>query len=141
MAAETKTLLGCFQLAPGVDEELQTKTVKLTAATAVLSGRHFGGAITTFVQNGFSGSLISPLLASPSARAVSSLTPRDCHAKPRMHGHRRRRPLRQHGLLDAWYCGLMVGSLDRQTWCSQYNCDAQFVNGTECVIAAAGGAP
>ena len=34
MAAETKTLLGCFQLAPGVDEELQTKTVKLTAATA-----------------------------------------------------------------------------------------------------------
>ena len=98
-------------------------------------------AITTFVQNGFSWlAVISPLIGIAICVVATPLLARQGIATQNpgcmvtaVVGHFANTVCSTLGIVGLWWAASTV-----QTWCSQYNCDAQFVNGTECVIAVAG---
>jgi hypothetical protein len=138
------TVLGCFSLASGIDPATQTKVARLAVATAAMTlVITLATTIADIVRNGFSVmALANPVVAILlCVVGVPSCT---------QQGMAKRSPNCMLGAVVGHFtnsvCSIMaIGAMwwmasNVLALCTNptYNCQEQFVNGTECVIAVPG---
>jgi hypothetical protein len=138
------TVLGCFTLAPGIDEALQRKAVQLTMVAAALS---LVIALMTLIggilRDGFSVmALINPVLVVlicvvgvPTCLQQSLVKQNSGFMLSAVVGHFTNSVCSVLGIAGLWWAAsTQLGYCEDP----EYNCPDQLVNGTECVINVPG---